>query len=48
MKGQLEGKTRQLQVELSTLRGMEKSYGKLDKVKRKLEEELTSYRVGLT
>jgi predicted nuclease with TOPRIM domain len=47
MKEQLEGKSRQLQAELGALHSMEKSYGKLDKAKRKMEEDLALYRVGI-
>ena len=46
MQEQLEGKTRQLEAELSAVRSMEKSYSKMDKAKRKLEEDLSLYRVS--
>ncbi|KAK2148621.1 hypothetical protein LSH36_488g01003 [Paralvinella palmiformis] len=44
LREQLEGKTRHLEAELSAVRSMEKSYSKLDKAKRKLEEDLSLYR----
>lgn len=46
LREQLEGKTRHLEAELSAVRSMEKSYSKLDKAKRKLEEDLSLYRVS--
>ncbi len=45
VKAQLEAKTHQLSAELNALRSMEKNYGKMDRAKRKLEEEIALYRV---
>ena len=46
-KDRLDLRTRQLQQELSSLRGMEKSFHKVDRAKKRLEEELAVYRVTL-
>ena len=44
-KDKLEGKTRQMGSELNNLRAMEKNYSKMEKAKRKLEEDLATYKV---
>lgn len=44
-KEKVEHKVRQLTSELNNFTHMEKTYGKLERAKRKLEDELTSYKV---
>ena len=41
----LERDTRALQMELQSLRSMEKTYNKLEKAKRRLEDEFNAYKV---
>ena len=44
-KVQLDAQNRQLEAELSTLRAMEKSFQRLDRNKKKLEDEIAMYKV---
>ena len=46
-KNQMERETRNLQMELNSLRAMDKTYAKLERAKRKVEEEFSAYKVTL-
>jgi vacuolar-type H+-ATPase subunit I/STV1 len=46
-KDDLESKNRLLQQELHSLKSVERAYQKLEKAKRKLDEEFSQYKVGL-
>ena len=45
-KNQIERETRNLQMELNSLRAMDKTYAKLERAKRKVEEEFSAYKVS--
>ena len=44
-KNVMERETRKLQMELNSLRSMEKTYAKLERAKRKVEDEFNAYKV---
>lgn len=44
-KNEMERETRKLQMELNSLRSMEKTYAKLERAKRKVEDEFHAYKV---